>query len=131
MRWIEKMLDINVDTVRFIIDKAHEFQAKEAVSIPEEPLSPAEDWALQILADHVDDPTYLEVGSVIDDLGPDQRVALVALMWCGRGDYDAASEWDEAMAAALAAANNRTAEYLMATPLVADYLEEGLAQIED
>ena len=72
------MLDINVDTIRFIIDKAREFQAKEAVSIPEEPLSPAEDWALQILADHAEDPAYQEVASVIDDLGPDQRVALEA-----------------------------------------------------
>jgi hypothetical protein len=123
-------LDINEDTLRFIIDKAHEFHAKEAVTIPEEPLSPADDWAQQILADHQDDPTYAEFANVIDDLGPDQRVSLVALMWCGRGDFDVESEWNEAMAAALAAANSRTADYLLASPLVADYLEEGLAQID-
>ena len=124
------MLDINKETLRFLIEKAHEFHAKESVSIPEMPLSPADDWAVQILADHQDDPVYQQFMSVMDDLGPDQRVALVALMWCGRGDYDAASEWDQAMADALAAANARPAEYLLSTPLLADYLEEGLSQIE-
>jgi hypothetical protein len=124
------MLDINRESLRFLIDKAHEFHAKDSVSIPEVPVSPADDWATQILAEHQDDPVYQEFMSVMDDLGPDQRVALVALMWCGRGDYDAASEWDQAMADALAAANARPAEYLLSTPLLADYLEEGLSQIE-
>jgi uncharacterized protein DUF3775 len=123
-------LDINRDTLEFIIDKAHEFHAKEGVSIPEESLSPADDWALQMLADHQDDPTYAEFVSTIEDLGPDQRVALVALMWCGRGDFDAATEWEEAMAEALAGANSRTADYLLASPLLADYLQKGLEQID-
>lgn len=124
------MLDINEDTLRFIIDKAHEFHAKEAVCIPEEPPSPADDWAIQPLEDHRDDPVYQEFMNVLDDLGPDQRITLVALMWCGRGDYSATSEWDQAMADALAATNARTAEYLLSTPLVADYLEEGLSQVK-
>ena len=122
-------LNINEESLRAFIEKAHGFHAKEWVSIPEQPLSPSDDWAMQVLADHVDDPVYQELCSIVDDLDPDQRVTLVALMWCGRGDYDAVGEWDEAVAAALEAANSRTAEYLLATPLVADYLEEGLAQV--
>jgi hypothetical protein len=122
------MLDVNPDTVRFIIDKAHEFHAKEAVSIPEPPMSPADDWALQVLADHLDDFTYRELESTIDDLEPDQQQQLVALMWVGRGDFGA-EEWQDAVAEAEAAYNGRTASYLIATPLLADFLEEGLAEL--
>lgn len=118
-------MDLNPDTVRFIIDKAREFHVKEEVTIPEEPLSPSDDWARQILADHADDPSYQEAKSTIDDLEPDQQVTLVALMWLGRGDY-AADEWDNAVENAQDSWNERTAEYLFGTPLVADYLSEGL-----
>lgn len=120
------MLDINPETVCFIIAKAHEFHAKEEVVIPDTPLSPGDDWALQILADHDDDPTLQELQSVIDDLDPDQQVQLVALMWLGRGDFDI-EEWNTALAEARSNRNARTASYLLGTPLVADYLQEGLS----
>lgn len=119
------MLAINPETVCRIIEKAREFHAKEAVSIPEIPNSPSDDWARQVLADHVDDPSYNELIITINDLEPDQQICLVALMWLGRGDYSL-EEWDEAIATATDAHNERTAEYLIATPLVADYLGEGL-----
>ncbi len=120
------MLDINPETVCFIIAKAHEFHAKEEVVIPDTPLSPGDDWALQILADHDDDPTLQELQSVIDDLDPDQQVQLVALMWVGRGDFDI-EDWNTALAEARSNRNARTASYLVGTPLVADYLQEGLS----
>ena len=119
-------MDINPDTVCFLISKAKEFHAKEEVVIPEEPLSSSDDWALQVLADHAGDLDYQEFSSTIDDLEPDQQVQLVALMWLGRGDYDE-DQWNAACSDAKAEWTPRTAEYLMARPLVADYLEEGLA----
>lgn len=122
------MLDLNPETVCRIIDKAHEFHAKEEVVIPEEPENPSGDWARQVLADHADDPTYRELKSMIEDLEPDQQVALVALMWVGRGDFDE-SEWSDALAQARESWTEHTADYLIATPLVADYLDEGLAAL--
>lgn len=119
------MLDVNPETVCFIIVKAHEFHAKEGVVLPEDAST---DWGAQILADHADDLTFAEVKSTIEDLEPDQLAQLVALMWIGRGDFDA-SEWDAAVEEARANQTAHTAEYLMGTPLVADYLEEGLAQM--
>src|SRR5512139_1543629 len=119
------MLSVDRDTLQFIIDKAREFHAKETVSIPEEPTSPTDDWARQVLADHADDATYGELVATIDDLEPDQQVDLVALMWLGRGDFDI-DEWDSAVAEARRARTARTADYLIATPLLADYLLEGL-----
>jgi len=119
------MIDVNPDTVCFLIDKAREFHAKDQVTIPEPPDSPGDDWALGVLADHEGDTTFAELKYTIDDLEPDQQVCLVALMWLGRGDFSL-DEWDDALEAAGQAYNARTAEYLIATPLVADYLEEAL-----
>ncbi len=122
------MLDQNPEIVCFIIIKAHEFHAKEEVVIPEEPNSPAEDWARQVLADHADDLTYLEMKSTIEDLDPDQQVSLVALMWLGRGDVGV-EEWASALQQAKESWTPHTADYLIGTPLVADYLEEGLHEL--
>jgi hypothetical protein len=119
------MLDINPDTICFLIDKAHEFHAREEVVIPDTPGSPTEDWALQILADHGDDAIVQEFRSTVADLEPDQQAQLVALFWLGRGDYDV-EEWDEAVAEARRLRNARTAEYLIAHQLVADCFEDGL-----
>jgi hypothetical protein len=120
------MLDINPDVVCEIILRAREFQSKEGVVIPEPPLSPADDWGLQALADHKGDPTYLEAKTAIDDLEPDQQIILVALMWLGRGDFDF-NEWDKILQLAEERHTDYTAEYLLSTPLVADFLQIGLS----
>lgn len=120
------MLEINPTTVCFIITKAHEFHAKEQVVIPEEPTGPGDSSVLQVLADHASDPAYQELKATIDDLEPDQQVQVVALMWLGRGDYDA-EDWGTVLEEAGDSWTPHTADYLIATPLVADYLEEGLS----
>lgn len=122
------MMELNPDTVCAIIDRAREFHGQESVTLPEVPDDPDDDWALQVLADHADDLTYQDAKSQIDDLEPDQQVSLVALMWLGRGDYDE-DQWEEALIEAGEQWTARTAEYLMATPLLADYLAEGLSML--
>jgi hypothetical protein len=123
------MLNINSDTVCFIITKAREFQAKEEIVIPEVPLSPSENWAMQILADHIDDPCAREVTETVQDLEPDQQAELVALMWLGRGDYDL-REWDAAVKDAAESLDDiaEPGSYLLAHPMVADFLLDGLDQ---
>lgn len=118
-------LNINPETVCLLITRAHEFHAKEQVTITENPTSPADDWAMQTLADHADDATYQEMVNLINDLDPDQLLELVALMWLGRGDF-ALEEWQEALAQAADSHTSHTASYLIGTPLVADYWQEGL-----
>ena len=121
------MLNIQPETVCFIIAKAREFQAKEGVVIPEDmPDSPSENWAQQVLADHGDDHTLQEVAGAINELDDDALVELVALMWLGRGDYTL-EEWDTVLEDAEAARSDHTAQYLLSHPQVAFYLEEGLA----
>jgi hypothetical protein len=108
------MIGIDLDTVQFIIDKARAFQAQDSVTVTDDS-APA------------DDASREELVATIADLEPDQQIELVALMWLGRGDFDVA-EWDDAVAEATRAYNARTADYLIATPMLADYLLEGLDQ---
>jgi len=124
----QAMLNINPETVCHIIEKAREFQAKEQVVIPDVPDSPADDWPLQVLAEHVGDLTYQEVVLAVTDLEPDQQMTLVALMWVGRGDY-AFDEWGDAVAYAEEHWTKHTAEYLIGHPQLADYLREGLDEL--
>ena len=120
------MLELSLDKVCFIVLKAREFHAKEEVVIPDELSSPTDDWALQILADHRNDPSYQEIKYLIDSMDEEEQVNLVALMWLGRGDYSA-DEWEEALSEARSRLSAHTAEYIISTPLIADYLEEGLS----
>ncbi len=86
------------------------------------------DWGARTLADHADELSFAEAKSTLDDLEPDRQAALVALMWIGRGDFDA-TEWEAALDEARANLTAHTAEYPMGTPLVADHLEDGLTQM--
>ena len=52
---------------------------------------------------------------------------LLALTWIGRCDY-AADEWRSVMGEIGYVRDKHTSDYLLGTPLLADYLEEGLSQ---
>lgn len=119
------MIELNPETVCFIIDKAHEFQTQEDIVLEEEPS--LEGGASMLLAEYSGNPALAELKAAIDDLEPDQQVVLVALMWLGRGDYDI-EEWEDALAEAARRWTNHTADYLIATPMLADYLSEALDQ---
>jgi len=82
------VIELNPDTVRFIIDKAREFQTHEDLDLSEAPASlEIGDWSDEALAGFSEDFTYQELESTIEDLEPDQQISLVALMWLGRGDF--------------------------------------------
>lgn len=123
----DRQLDISIETVCHLIDLAREFHAQEEVVIPEEPDNPGDDWARQVLAAHSGDVTFQEFRADVGDMEPDQQHQLVALLWLGRGDYTL-DEWHEAVAYAAENASPATAAYLIAHPMLADYLTEGLAQ---
>ncbi len=118
-------LEISSAEVCFLIDKACEFQAREDVNFSEIPDGFDNDQTLKMLANYSDDPVATEFITTVNDLEPDQQIYLVALMWLGRGDF-LLDEWDDAVLQATESYNNRCAEYLLATPLLADYWREGL-----
>lgn len=121
-----EMLEINSETVRFIISKTHEFQNTDSMLSGDDAANPLESELLESPSRSNESSVALEFRAVIDDLEPDQQQALVALMWLGRGDYTI-EEWSEALEEARTSWTLHTADYLLSTPLLADYLEEGLS----
>jgi hypothetical protein len=119
------MLATNPETVCFLISKARVFHGKEDVVLPDTVDSPADDWGRQVLADHGDDAVFQEFKATMEDLEPDQQQEVVALMWLGRGEFDA-DEWESALEEARDSWTPYTAEYLIAHPQLADHLLEGL-----
>lgn len=119
------MIHINLGSLCHIINKIREFQAQDEVMLPDVPVNLPEDWALDILADHSEDRTLQEMTHVIGAMSERQRAELVALMWLGRGDYDL-DKWETAVDDAIGDYSLNAASYVLAHPMAADDLEEGL-----
>ena len=124
MAFVWRLLHINPDIICSIIQYSREFQAKEEVTMPEStPESEYEyDWA-QILADHQDDLTYLEMKSSIDGFTYQQKIDLLALLYLGRED---AATLDDAREQAIENPPSNLVDYLLAHPLLSNYLENAL-----
>lgn len=122
------MLQIAPEKVAHIIVRAREFDGKVS-AWDEDPRSRANDEDPDaVLEDMANDPVVSELTSFIDGLNVDEQVSLVALMWIGRGTYEA-DELKEAMVTAAEERVNKTSSYLLGVPLLADYLEEGLDKL--
>jgi hypothetical protein len=120
-------LNISTDKVCFIIVKAREYEAKDVVTEPDPGSNPSDDRMVEVLENHRNDASVSELAEAIDTLSEDEQIDLVALMWLGRGD-GTLQDWAQIRSNASEAHNERTAAYLVGTPLLADYLEEGLSQ---
>ncbi len=120
-------LAISPEKVCFVIVKAREFDVKDAFTNPGDSSSAADDAMSSVLEDRGDDPVAQELRGFIGALNEDEQIELVALTWLGRGDGTIA-DWSELRAEASRAHNKRTATYLLGIPVLADYLEDGLAQ---
>jgi hypothetical protein len=123
-------LTVSREALVYIIEKAREFDAEVPPVLLEDAGNPTEDedGDTSILEDRPDNPTAQELKEALEALNDDQRDEMVALTWVGRGDFTS-EDWDEALHAAHERHNGTEARYLMGTPLLADYLEEGASQL--
>lgn len=120
------MLTIPLEKLAYIVEKAREYDAE----VPADPdaqdgSDAADDDEREILLDTPDNPTAQELRDALDGLNIDEREELLALLWLGRGDYDAQS-WGEALRQARDTRTTTETDYLLGTPLLGDYLEEGV-----
>lgn len=119
------MLATPLEKLAFIIEKAREFDAETAPTGSESGSNPSDDRDVAILEAAADNPTEEELSAALNTLDDEQRVELLALMWLGRGDFDR-GEWRAALAQAREVHDENETDYLVGTPLLADYLEIGL-----
>lgn len=119
------MLVLPLQKLAFIIAKAREYDAE----VPADPdavsgSNPTDDDSREVLEDTPDNPTEQELRDAIDGLNVDERQELLALLWLGRGDFDA-DTWPDALRQAREVMNESETGYILGTPLLADYLAAG------
>ena len=108
-------LTVSLESVCRIIVRARELEAQV----------PAEDVDEEAAADHDDEFAVLE-----DEVNESIEEEInAALAWVGRGTYDP-TEWDEALEAANDREAERPMDQLLDMPMLAAYLEGGLAAFD-
>lgn len=98
------MLELAADKIAFIIIRARDFRHGQ---------------------DGRGGANASELRDFIADLTDDEQAQLTAVMWIGRGTFDA-EDLPEAIATARAEKTTPTEDYLMGTPHLADHLESGM-----
>ncbi|MEJ2624243.1 MAG: DUF3775 domain-containing protein [Pseudolabrys sp.] len=121
-------LAISPEKVCFIIIKAREFDAKEAVDEPDPGSNPSDDKDIEVLEDYPDDPVVEEITSLVNSMSVDEQIDLVTLAWLGRDD-NSVDDWASLRQDAADAHSARAAAYLLGLPNLGDLLEEGLSML--
>lgn len=117
-------LDIAVEKVAWVIERAREFESKVA-PFDDGDREESDEQSGGILENENDDPTVAELAGFFAAMNEDEEANLVAIAWIGRGTYEP-EEWETALATARSEKTTRTSRYLLGMPLLSDYLEDGL-----
>lgn len=126
------MPDFDLAKVCFVVMRARALNVTEELDETDADASNMTDElvpAAMLTSGADENETAQEIRDFVGAMNEDEQLALVALTWIGRGDFDA-EQWDEAVALARERREKPTADYLMTMPLLSDYLEEGLAAFD-
>jgi hypothetical protein len=92
-----------------------------------------DEGSLSVLDDSINDSVEEELRSILEDLGEDQLMEVLAFCWVGTGSYEA-SDWDEALQEAQEMFDDGGAETvideLLEMPMLPSVLEAGLAAFD-
>jgi Protein of unknown function (DUF3775) len=119
-------LTISPKKAFFIIVKAREFDEEVAPTDPDSGSNPTDDREVDVLESQPDDPTLEELEDALVGLNIDEQLDLLALTWLGRGDF---ASFEQARREAEDLRNKHIPSYLIGTPKLGDYIEEGLTQL--
>ncbi|MEM9584718.1 MAG: DUF3775 domain-containing protein [Pseudomonadota bacterium] len=81
-----------------------------------------------ILYGHEIERAEPELRGFLETLNEEEFYSLIAVMWIGRGSFEA-EELAEVIETARQEATTPTADYMIGTPHFADHLEEGLERL--
>ena len=123
-------LSVSLDVICRLIVRARELEAQvPAIETDEEEDPQDTDDRLSVIEDDANEAVEAELIAALDDLGDDQIAEILALAWIGRGTYDA-SEWEDALEEASDADAESPADQLLDMPMLAAYLDAGLAAFD-
>src|SRR6478609_3271062 len=125
-----------LDTLCRIILRAREYEAQTPTDYDggeaAENVDGADEEALSVLDDSINDSVEEELKAAFEDLGEDQLAEVLAFCWVGQGTYEAA-DWDKATEEAqsiVADGTDGAIIELMDQPMLASVLEAGLAAFD-
>ena len=126
-----------LETLCRIILRAREYDAQTPSDYDEDEaadnVDDEDEGSLSVLDDSINDSVEEELRSILEDLGEDQLVEVVAFCWVGAGTYDA-SDWDEALQEAQDLSNDNGTDSLidelLDMPMLPSVLEAGLAAFD-
>ena len=113
-------LSIDPEYLASLIFKLRAILAREARDMDDSGSNASDDEVPATLQEVSGDLQEEEILEEIDAMDDDHKAELVALMWIGRGDFDA-EEWEEALEMAAERHKGPTSAYLLSHPLVPDY----------
>lgn len=124
------MADISIalDYLARLLAKMRAVQGKEGEVISDPGSNAVDDDMTDALQDHPGDPSREEIREEIRGLNDRQQAELVALLWLGRGDAEP-EDWEATVELARERRNTPVARYLLAEPLVAEYVTDGLEKL--
>ncbi len=133
-------MSLSAETVRLIAQKARAvfeavddtFESGKEADMEFDPDSLCDPHRHDGLAEEdTDDLSAAELKEMIDELNVDETAELVALVWIGRGDFDA-SDFSQALddARDRIQSKTKTSAYLAGMPHLADHLEGGLEALD-
>ena len=123
-------LPIPAERIREICVRLEALAAMEDEVMPDLGGNASDDPRPSVLQRSGGDMREDEITQEIHALDEDQKHALVALMWIGRGDFTV-GEWDDAVALAANRHTGPTADYLLRHPQVAEEILNGLDAVDE
>jgi hypothetical protein len=126
-----------LETLCRIILRAREYEAQTPSDYDADEaadnVDDEDEGSLSVLDDAINESVEEELRSVLEDLGEDQLVEVLAFCWVGAGNYDA-SDWDEATQEAQDIYEDGGAEgiidELLDMPMLPSVLESGMAAFD-
>ena len=125
-------LRISPEKVCFVVMRARQIEAKEVGGGLGDGSNPSDQGIddeapdVDALDADLDDATEMELRDAIISLNEDEKLDLIALMRLGRDDAATLDDWDEIREEVAATQDTPAEDYLLGTPLLSEYLEEGL-----
>lgn len=119
-------LAVSPEKAFFIVVKAREFDEQVAPTDPDSGSNPTDDRSVDVLEEQADNPVVQELQAAFAGLNVDELLDLLALTWLGRGVF---GSFAQARQEAEDMREKHIPRYLLGTPLLGDYLEEGLSQL--
>lgn len=116
--------------IEALVLRLNAVMAKEGSDIDDLGGNATDDEVAETLQESDDDLSRDEITQAIESMNDEQKDALVALFWIGRGDADPA-EWEETKALARQQHEGLVSRYLLGQPDVGEFLTEGLEMMEE